>query len=120
MSILKPYIDAGRELALVGHDTQQDIKYLASLGVDIPDLKCIKRVLDIQSLHQSWRDLDNGSGLRTVLNDLGIQHRYLHNAGNDANYTLKALMGIVHESVRKQEAVKNGREYELLGWATTV
>lgn len=119
LSILQPYLDRGREIALVGHDTQQDIQYLSNIGVDIADLRRVTRVLDSQGLHQVWRDLDNGRSLKTLLNDLGIASRYLHNAGNDAVYTLRAMIGVAIEDLRKRAAQEKDEKYEPIGWERT-
>jgi hypothetical protein len=115
-SILEPYLSNGREIALVGHDIQQDIRYLSSIGVELADMQRVTRVLDSQAMHQVWRDIDNGRGLQALLNDLGITAHHLHNAGNDAVFTLRALIGIALEDIRKQVAQKNGEEYEPIGW----
>lgn len=118
LAVLQPYLDAGREIALVGHDTQQDIQYLSKLGLDIADMKRVTRVLDTQGLHQAWRGMDNGRGLKTLLNDLGTPSKNLHNAGNDAMYTLRALFGIAIEDLRKKAVEEKGEKYEPIGWMT--
>jgi hypothetical protein len=50
--------------------------------------------LDSQVLHQAWQDSDSKRSLSTVLNDLEFRHTHLHNAGNDAVYTLRAVIGL--------------------------
>lgn len=115
-SILEPYLSEGREIALVGHDVQQDIRYLSSIGVELADIQRVTRVLDSQGMHQVWRDIDNGCSLQALLNDLGITALHLHNAGNDAVFTLRALVGIAMEDLRKRAAIDSGEEYEPIGW----
>ena len=109
-------MEAGRDLVLVGHDTKQDIQYLASIGVDVSDMKSITRMLDSQAIHQGWKDSDNGRGLEGVLTDLGMASKNLHNAGNDAVFTLRALIGVSIEEMRQCEANMNGEEYEPELW----
>ncbi|CAG9972212.1 unnamed protein product [Clonostachys byssicola] len=111
LSILNPYIEGGRSIALVGHDIHQDIRYLFSLGIDLASIDSIKKTIDSQVLHQVLRELDCGRGLSAVLSDLGISSRNLHNAGNDAVFTLRASIGLAIENTRKQAAKEKGEEY---------
>lgn len=112
MSILNPYIEASREIIFVGHDAKQDVQYLSAIGVEISHIPCITRVHDSQTLHQAWKKLDNGRGLHSVLSNLGITSNNLHNAGNDAVYTLRAFVGVCIEQIRQQKAEERGEEYE--------
>lgn len=110
--VLKPYLDKSRAIVLVGHDIEQDLRYLESVGMRIRELKGASRMADSQLLHQSWKQDNNGRGLSSVLADLGIESRNLHNAGNDAVYTLRALMGVAIETHRQQEVEAAGGTYE--------
>lgn len=50
----------------------------------------------------AYRGLANGSclyGLSSMLDDLKIPYGFLHNAGNDATYTLRALVQIAIETL---------------------
>lgn len=89
---------------LVGHDAKQDMQYLADIGVDLIGMRCISRVLDSQAIHLSWSNSTNGRSLQQVLVDLGLWGKNFHNAGNDAVYTLRALIGVAIEAQRKTEA----------------
>uniref|UniRef100_A0A8H7TPP9 Gfd2/YDR514C-like C-terminal domain-containing protein n=1 Tax=Bionectria ochroleuca TaxID=29856 RepID=A0A8H7TPP9_BIOOC len=111
LSILNPYIEDGRSIALVGHDIHQDIRYLFSLGIDLANIGSIKQTIDSQALHQVLRELDCGRGLSAVLSDLGISSKNLHNAGNDAVFTLRASIGLAIENTRKQAAKEKGEDY---------
>lgn len=116
LAVLNPYIEADRDIILVGHDTKQDIQYLASIGVDLLLVPSIRRTLDTQAIHQSWKDLDNVRGLSGVLGDLGLKWRNLHNAGNDAVYTLHALIGVAIEEKRQRKIEADGGEYKPELW----
>ena len=109
-------MEASREIVLVGHDTKQDIQYLASIGVDVTEMKSITRMLDSQAIHQAWKGIDSGRSLEGVLADLGIASKHLHNAGNDAVFTLQALIGVSIEAMRQCEAEMTGEEYEPELW----
>ncbi|KEY70266.1 hypothetical protein S7711_04374 [Stachybotrys chartarum IBT 7711] len=94
MKIINPHIRAERELVFVGHDFKNDMQYLVRLGIDIKKLQRRPEPVDTQAMHQAWREKTQGYGLRHVLNDVGIACKNLHNAGNDAAYTLRAMVAI--------------------------
>ncbi|KAJ7283553.1 hypothetical protein C8J57DRAFT_1292881 [Mycena rebaudengoi] len=86
---------------LVFHDPSQDIKYLKQLGAPIdtitpilPDIKPSEGlfIVDTASLFGALEgEGRNTRGLQQVCNHLKIETQFLHNAGNDAYYTLRAL-----------------------------
>lgn len=110
MGILKPWTANDRDLVLVGHDVSQDIKYLRDLGIDTQDISFI-RDIDSQVIHKSWRQLRDGRGLEAVLSELCMQFKFLHNAGNDAVYTLRAVIGVAVEQAREEELAAKGEKY---------
>lgn len=116
MAILEPYTSASRKLLLVGHDVGADIKYLSEVGVGLLELPNLIGQLDSQMLHQYWRDLPNGRGLSGVLADLCIGSKNLHNAGNDAVFTLQAVISVAIESIRQIRVEEAGEEYTPALW----
>ena len=80
-----------RTLVVVGHDVQQDIKYLKTAGLPLDKYTDI--FVDSKDLHQIWKVVDSGRSLENVLFDLGLIYQHLHNAGNDAVFTLRAVLG---------------------------
>jgi DNA polymerase III alpha subunit (gram-positive type) len=116
MAIFNPYIEASRDLVLVGHDTMQDVHYLAQMGIDVTSMKSVSRILDSQKMHQAWRNFDNGRGLGAVLSELDISHCHLHNAGNDAVFTLRAAFGVaIRQMQEKAEITQTGAQEESAG-----
>ncbi|KAM0346458.1 hypothetical protein ACHAPU_005523 [Fusarium lateritium] len=104
MSIVSPFIDTDRNVIIVGHDVKQDISYFNEIGIDLRLLAGLVEPVDTQQIHQAWCGTSNGRSLVAVLNDLDIQSRNLHNAGNDAYYTLCAMIGIaLSESCEDEE-----------------
>ncbi|PHH71740.1 hypothetical protein CDD83_5108 [Cordyceps sp. RAO-2017] len=93
-AILYPYIQEQRELLFVAHDAGQDVRYLSSIGFDVLELAGMQGQVDTMAVHQAWRNGNNGRSLRSVLCDLGIPSKNLHNAGNDAVYTMRAMIGL--------------------------
>ncbi|KAK3333439.1 hypothetical protein B0T19DRAFT_126065 [Cercophora scortea] len=88
--------DAGkkRPVVLVFHDQGQDIKYLNTLGYDIMKAENVLEIVDTREMHQYIVRADNPTSLCSILVLLGIPYRYLHNAGNDAVYTMQAMIGL--------------------------
>jgi hypothetical protein len=107
MNIFNPYILNERDIIVVGHDARQDITYFNEIGIDLRALAGLKEPVDTQQIHQSWCGAPNGRGLVAVLNDLGIPNKNLHNAGNDAHYTLCAMLGIAVQEVCGNEQQSN-------------
>nr|RBR01448.1 hypothetical protein FVER53263_05385 [Fusarium verticillioides] len=107
MEIFNPWLNDQRNIVIVGHDVKQDIAYFTELGLDLRFLGGLAEPVDTQDIHQAWRGSTNGRSLGAVLNDLDIAHKHLHNAGNDAHYTLCAMLGIALEDFRKEEELSN-------------
>ncbi|PHH80201.1 hypothetical protein CDD82_1914 [Ophiocordyceps australis] len=90
--ILSPYcFDHFRTVLFVGHNVDGDIRYLSQIGIDIKGFPAIVNNVDTQDLHQVWFN-DGQKSLKSVLADLWIPSSNLHNAGNDAVYTLRAMI----------------------------
>ncbi|KAM3526217.1 hypothetical protein NHJ13051_003575 [Beauveria bassiana] len=93
-AILRPYLDQKRRIIIAGHDVRQDVNYLGHIGFDLKhETKCAGTV-DSQVLYQVWQKTDTSRSLSTVLDELGFEYSYLHNAGNDAVQTLRAVIGV--------------------------
>lgn len=111
---MKPQTKADRSWsrAFVGHNLHGDLKWLRMLGVNIPNdnqmdfnLANIKEnkqtyVLDTEKLYRSCYG-NLGGNLGRILRLFRIPHAFLHNAGNDAHYTLQLLMCMCDISFRK-------------------
>lgn len=69
---------------LVGHGHQGDLSWLVSMGIRIPD---DIQWLDTQSIYSATHG-KKGASLTNALRQAEIPHALLHNAGNDAYYTL--------------------------------
>jgi hypothetical protein len=88
-----------RPVVLVGHDIESDILYLRQLEIDLPTLPDVLEVLDSATLYRTMRRQENNTSLANVLYYFGIAGWNLHNAGNDAGYTLQALLSIAVQSI---------------------
>ena len=85
----------------VGHQIAGDIKWLKSLGVEFPEsFLPEEHILDTMKLF-SLSHGRNGGSLKNVLKLVDIPHANLHNAGNDAYYTLLAALAWSDPLVRR-------------------
>ena len=83
-----------RNIILVGHDPHIDIRYLQKLGYDPSHLSNLLEVVDTATLDKVWKKQNQQRSLGSILYDLNMVSWHLHNAGNDAVYTLWAMMGV--------------------------
>lgn len=78
----------GYSCYLVGHDVKGDVKWMNSLGVNFPTGY---QTIDTNHLCRISHGRANIS-LKKALEAVDIPYAYLHNAGNDAYYTLLLAM----------------------------
>lgn len=83
-----------RNIFLVGHNVRSDMKYLKdTIAFDAEAMSTVVAIIDTQQL--AWcvfKSPFKYMSLKQTLATLGIQARQLHNSGNDAVYTLVALL----------------------------
>ncbi|KAK4456283.1 good for full DBP5 activity protein 2 [Podospora aff. communis PSN243] len=99
-----------RPVVLVFHESSADTKYLRTLGYRLFNAPNVIEVVDTRELN-SFNTRDQGSSaLERVLRRLVIYTEYLHNAGNDAVYTLQALISLAVERRLYSLACQTGEE----------
>lgn len=133
-----------RKVVLVGQDINQDISYLKQLGISITSFTCIADTVDTASLFRVYTKEANSRSLGHILFEFDLMGWHLHNAGNDAVYTLWAMMAIClkkaeeessedeREKAREKhekrmlekmeaavESAKEGVKHGLQGWEST-
>lgn len=77
---------------LVGHNIESDIQYMMKSGFDV--LTHVSDCIDTQDLRKVVRRDNRSRSLGALLVDYHIKADHLHNAGNDAHYTLRLLLAI--------------------------
>ena len=87
--------DEPRNLVLVGHSPSADIRYLQEMKVpvftEIKDKSVFMDTVDTAEIYRVARQEAHPRSLAAVLGELGVPAWNLHNAGNDARYTLQAM-----------------------------
>jgi hypothetical protein len=84
-----------RQIVLVGRGIQQDLLVLTALGIGIELDFVAPRVHYLDTTCIAQKVLRGGSALWQLLERLNCPNRYLHNASNDANFTLRALLLLI-------------------------
>lgn len=119
-----------RNVILVGHNLEADLGYLSTLESKIfhkpppvvypqplepedPLRQHILESLDTAKLYQVYQRESNTTSLNKVLVAVERTGWYLHNAGNDARYTLEAMIGIlIRARLQEDEAGKADGSYD--------
>ncbi|TGJ87722.1 hypothetical protein E0Z10_g1038 [Xylaria hypoxylon] len=104
-----------RPVIIVGHDIRQDLKYLTSIGYNPWGVPLIVDEVDTQAMFQRIERGPNGRSLALICAELGIPGCNYHNAGNDAVYTLRAMIAMaikrtIDGSDRKEESFTPGTD----------
>ncbi|KAH0016262.1 hypothetical protein KCU78_g7920, partial [Aureobasidium melanogenum] len=91
-----------RNIIFLGHDTKQDIAYLRKLGYDPDNLA---NLIEFQDTAAMWRAVtgeQSTRGLAHIMYALELESWNTHNAGNDAVYTIHAMIGICIKDLQKK------------------
>jgi hypothetical protein len=83
-----------RNLIFLGHDTLTDVQYLQQLGFDPLKVPNMLESQDSAAMYRVWRREPQTTKLGRILADFDIPGWHLHNAGNDAVYTVQAMLAI--------------------------
>ncbi|KAF8930346.1 hypothetical protein BGZ47_000602 [Haplosporangium gracile] len=75
---------------LIAHDMTSDMKYLSGMGVTFPEGMIQFDTVELNAARVG--DSNIKTGLGKLLDELDIENYSLHNAGNDAHYTLELFL----------------------------
>ncbi|KAK5711892.1 hypothetical protein LTR15_012236 [Elasticomyces elasticus] len=108
-----PYHDInGRRLVLVGHAIDNELRIMEGHGINIDNLPAVIGTLDTPRTFGrgiSLKDLLVSLGLPLPRNSVGTAVSF-HNAGNDAHYTLRALLALLYERHQPDSAATDRLE----------
>lgn len=94
-----------RQCYLVGHDVRGDIEWMKKLGIQFPTNI---DSLDTQKLYAASHGM-KGASLKNALRSADIPHAFLHNAGNDAYYTLALALKLCDPQSRSLSTLDKPR-----------
>ncbi|KAI5926571.1 hypothetical protein F4810DRAFT_655021 [Camillea tinctor] len=104
-----------KPIVLVGHDVLQDLKYLKTVGYSVWGLGNVFDEADTLSMFRRVARRLNGCGLQTICDELGTSGPDFHNAGNDAVYTLRAMIAmIIRRTIQGSDFLPNDAEEPLV------
>lgn len=83
-----------RNIIFLGHDTLGDVRYLQQLGYDPMKVENIVEALDTAVMFRVWRREQQATSLTKILSSFDMDGFYAHNAGNDAVFTVQAMLAI--------------------------
>lgn len=100
-----------RNLIFLGHDTLMDIKYLQNLGFDPLLVPNLLEAQDSATLYRVWRREEQITKLARILERFEIDAFGLHNAGNDAVYTMQSFLAVLvsEASIRNTPEIQQAR-----------
>jgi len=103
-----------RNIIFLGHDTLGDVRYLQKLGYDPMKVENILEAMDTAIMYRIWNRDQQPTSLGKILKQFDIIGWKLHNAGNDAVYTVQAMLAIcVNEAtIRGSQELDSIREQE--------
>ncbi|KAI1500690.1 hypothetical protein F5X99DRAFT_385140 [Biscogniauxia marginata] len=81
-----------RPVIMVGHDIKQDLNYLKKVGYNVWRLKQFSDEVDTMFMFRRMERNMSGGRLEVICDQLGTSGHDFHNAGNDAVYTLRAMI----------------------------
>ncbi|KAI0816784.1 hypothetical protein GGR55DRAFT_674977 [Xylaria sp. FL0064] len=104
-----------RPVIIVGHEIEQDLKYLTRIDYDPWRAPLVLDEVDTKNMFQRIERSPVGRGLATICSELGIPGSNYHNAGNDAVYTLRAMIAMaikwtIEGSDRKEDSFTPGTD----------
>lgn len=105
---IKALIPTDRNIILIGHDIRHEIHVLSNLGFNLQGLQCLD-TFRITSQVLPYFSLTLGE----LLTELGCPYSWLHNGGNDANFTLRALLLLGIKASQDQAEAKGDRDGKL-------
>lgn len=101
-----------RTIILVGHDLDADINFLQTIGYNLHNLSTLTEAVDTSSMWRYLKQEANPRNLASILAELDIVAWNLHNAGNDAAYTLQAMLAIAIKDLVDKQKQKEAKDQE--------
>ncbi|KAJ8906616.1 hypothetical protein NDN08_003109 [Rhodosorus marinus] len=79
---------------VLGHNFKSDVDFLKNSGFTFDDLS---KVLDTEGLSRQLLQMRESTSVENLLSAMDIEYNNLHNAGNDAFYTMKIFYHLLKE-----------------------
>ena len=100
-----------RKVILLGHDVGQDIAYLQNIGFSVLNRGGLLGPLDTAAMMRAYTRDPNPTALVKILYHFDQQGWRPHNAGNDAVYTMWAMLAIAVRSATERGSEEVEKKY---------
>ena len=95
-----------RNIIFLAHNPASDVAYLKTLGYDPENLLNLVEFMDTADLYRAHKKEQNPRSVGGILSEFNLVGWNLHNAGNDAVYTMWIMLAtIVAEACARQALV---------------
>ncbi|KAI9887256.1 MAG: hypothetical protein M1823_000927 [Watsoniomyces obsoletus] len=102
-----------RRIVLVGHDLHNDLECLRRIDFDPTKMLGYRETIDTADLWRAFKRHLSPLNLEGIMSELGIQAWDAHNAGNDAVYTLQALIVLAFKARGSKRDFKEEKAKEI-------
>jgi len=92
-----------RKVVLVGHGFNRDLKVMKRLGLDVEQAPCLLDIIDTSYLAMEVYGRSSQPRLERLVEILGISGKNFHTAGNDTNFTLRAMLLLACRGSKKDK-----------------
>ena len=102
-----------RNIIFLGHNPASDVGYLKQLGYDPDTLLNLREYMDTAGLYRAHKKEAQPRGVGGILSEFDLTGWNLHNAGNDAVYTLWIFLATIvaeAEARGKEAQIESGDE----------
>ncbi|KAF2773187.1 hypothetical protein EJ03DRAFT_156080 [Teratosphaeria nubilosa] len=108
-------VEGPRNIIVLGHDLKQDIDYCHDIGFAVLNRGNLLDTMDTARMYMSYKREVNPTSLPKVLHNFDISAWHAHNGGNDAVYTIFAMLAICAEAAETSEMrAKEGEAAEVV------
>ncbi len=111
--------DERRNIVLVGHDISQDINYLRQVGYSVTNCGNLRDTVDTAHMFRVYTKDPNARSLGHMLYHFDLEGWHLHNAGNDAVYTLWAMLAMCVSEASERGSDKPEEKHQEIMQART-
>lgn len=101
-----------RNIVLLGHDINQDINYCHKIGFSVLGRSNLIATMDTKAMYQAYTRDTAPRGLGGVMNDFDITAWHLHNAGNDAVFTVYAMLATCVQDAAERGTEASKKKYD--------
>jgi hypothetical protein len=101
-----------RNIVLLGHDVEQDVQHCHRLGFSVLGRGNMLSIMDTRAMYQAYTRDHSPRGLGSIMADFDFTAWHLHNAGNDAAYTMWAMLAVSVQAAAERETEGAGKKSE--------